>query len=305
MKDLSIFISMLVFISNALFAQVGINADNSTPDNSAMLDVTSTSKGALLPRMTQSQIMAISNPANGLQVFCTTDNKMYLYISTPGAWKELAYGTGSITAPLTDARDGKTYNTVLVGTQLWMAQNLNIGTKISGTAEQTNNSTIEKYCYNNLDENCNIYGGLYQWGEIVQYLNGAGNTASWNPVPVGNVVGICPAGWHIPSYDEMNVLITFLGGESAAGGKMKETGLAHWASPNGGATNTSGLTMLGGGDRISDGNFESLNISGNYWSATESSPTYVVYRYLIYNSASIYPGNYFKTMGFSLRCVKD
>jgi uncharacterized protein (TIGR02145 family) len=305
MKNLSLIIAVLVLISNALFAQVGINADNSIPDNSAMLDVKSTSKGALLPRMTQSQILAISNPANGLQVFCTTDNKMYIYINQPGVWKEVAYGTGTITIPLTDVRDGKTYSTVLVGNQLWMGQNLNIGTKISGTTDQTDNGIIEKYCYNNIDENCNIHGGLYQWGEVVQYLNGASNTASWNPVPTGNVVGICPAGWHIPSYDEMNVLITFLGGESAAGGKMKESGVAHWASPNTGATNTSGLTMLGGGDRISDGSFESLNISGNYWSASESSPTYVVYRYLVYNSAVIYPGNYFKTMGFSLRCVKD
>ncbi|MCX6268182.1 MAG: hypothetical protein NTW16_12615 [Bacteroidetes bacterium] len=305
MKNLSLFITMLAFTSNALFAQVGISTNNSAPDNSAMLDVQSTSKGALLPRMTQSQMIAIVNPANGLQVYCTTDNKMYIYVMPPGVWKEVAYGTGTITLPLIDARDGKIYNTVLIGNQLWMAQNLDIGTKISGITGQTDNSIIEKYCYNNIDENCNIYGGLYQWGEIVQYLNGASNTASWNPVPTSNVVGICPAGWHIPSYDEMTVLITFLGGESAAGGKMKETGLGHWASPNTGATNTSGLAMLGGGDRTNAGSFESLNISGNFWSASEFSPTYVVYRYLIYSSASIYPGNYYKTMGFSLRCVKD
>ncbi|MDP1621307.1 MAG: hypothetical protein Q8M08_03115 [Bacteroidales bacterium] len=80
---------MLLFFSNTLFAQVGINADNSAPDESAMLDVKSTSKGALLPRMTQAQILAIPNPSNGLIAFCTTDSKLYVYVSTSSQWKEV------------------------------------------------------------------------------------------------------------------------------------------------------------------------------------------------------------------------
>jgi len=140
----------------------------------------------------------------------------------------------------------------LIGTQCWFKENLNVGTMINGTHNQTNNSVIEKYCYNNLTSNCDIYGGLYQWGEMVQYLNGTSNTTTWNPPPTGNVQGICPTGWHIPKDAEWTVLTTYLGGVSVAGGAMKETGNAHWSSPNTGATNSSGFTALGSGLRWSN-----------------------------------------------------
>ena len=162
--------------------------------------------------------------------------------------------------PITDTRDTKVYSTVLIGTQCWFAQNLNVGTKLNVTENQTNNSIIEKYCYNNADASCDVYGGLYQWAETVQYLNGATNTASWTPVPTGNVQGICPGGWHIPSDAEWTTLSTFLGGESVAGGKLKEAGIAHWASPNSGATNSSGFTALPGGNRNAGGWFENLSV---------------------------------------------
>ena len=97
---------------------------------------------------------------------------------------------------------GVTYHTLQMSTQCWLKENLNIGTKIDKTTDQTNNSVIEKYCYDNDEANCTTYGGLYQWAELVQYLNGATNTATWNPVPAGNVQGICPPGWHIPSEPE-------------------------------------------------------------------------------------------------------
>jgi hypothetical protein len=95
-----------------------------------MLDVKSTSKGLLIPRMTQSQISAIITPANGLVVFCITDEKFYAYVASANIWKELLYGTGTILPPficgnpITDSRDGKTYNTVLIGTQCWFAKTL-------------------------------------------------------------------------------------------------------------------------------------------------------------------------------------
>ena len=79
-----------------IFAQVGINANNSAPDPSAMLDVKSTTKGMLIPRMTQAQIQTLADPANGLQVFCTTDDKIYIYVASAAIFKEIAYGTGTI-----------------------------------------------------------------------------------------------------------------------------------------------------------------------------------------------------------------
>jgi uncharacterized protein (TIGR02145 family) len=119
-----------------------------------------------------------------------------------------------------------------------MAENLNVGTKINSTSDgqlQTDNEILEKYCYNNDIANCNIYGGMYEWNEAMQYDTTEG------------AQGICPDGWHIPTDAEWTTLTTFLGGESVAGGKMKEAGFAHWYSPNTGATNESGFTGLPGG----------------------------------------------------------
>ena len=248
--------------------------------------------------MTQAQIEAISGPANGLQVFCTTDSKIYVYVSTVGQWKEVAYGTGTITSfscgnPITDPRDGKTYNTVQIGTQCWFAQNLNVGTKINGNIEQTNNSIIEKYCYADLESNCDIYGGLYQWNEMMQYVTTPG------------VQGICPTGWHIPTHGEWTILTDFLGGESVAGGKMKEAGYVHWSSPNTGATNSSGFTALPGGNRDINGNFYNLTNYAFFWSSSQFDATIAWYRYLDVSNEYVYRDNNDKTYGFSGRCVQD
>ena len=194
--------------------------------------------------------------------------------------------------PITDARDGKSYNTVLIGAQCWMAQNLNIGTRINGSQVQTNNQVIEKYCFGDLESNCDIYGGLYQWDEAMQYVTTAG------------VQGICPAGWHLPTDAEWTTLTTFLGGESVAGGKMKETGTTHWSSPNTGATNTSGFTALPGGNRGSNGSFYGLTYYAYFWSSSESSSSNAWYRILYYNSETVGQG-YTKSPGFSGRCLKD
>ncbi len=130
-----------------------------------------------------------------------------------------------------DSRDGQSYNTVQIGEQCWMAENMNVG--LEGT--QTNNGIIEKSCYNNDPANCEIYGGLYSWYEMMQY----------NPEPGSQ--GICPDGWHIPQCSDWGILFNHLG--DSAGGKMKETGTIHWASPNICATNVSGFTALPGGEK--------------------------------------------------------
>ena len=90
----------------------------------------------------------------------------------------------------TDSRDNQTYKWVKIGSQVWMAENLNVGTRInSGLWEQvqTNNGTIEKYCYDNTESNCDIYGGLYEWNEMIQY-------ASFDDETIGTIQGICPDG---------------------------------------------------------------------------------------------------------------
>ncbi|MBI4649431.1 MAG: hypothetical protein HY738_23240 [Bacteroidia bacterium] len=105
-------------------------------------------------------------------------------------------------AQLKDDRDGRIYNTKQIGSKCWMAQNLNIGTKINSTAGgqlQTNNGIIEKYCYSNNSANCDTYGGLYEWREMMQY-------ASSDAGLTGTTQGICPAGWHIPTHHEWTTL---------------------------------------------------------------------------------------------------
>ncbi len=76
--------------------------------------------------------------------------------------------------PFLDIRDGKVYTTIQIGTQCWMAENLNIGTMINGSSNQTNNATLEKYCFSDNTGNCDIYGGLYQWDEVMQYVTTEG-----------------------------------------------------------------------------------------------------------------------------------
>jgi len=91
---------------------------------------------------------------------------------------------------LTDIRDNKVYPTVQLGSQCWMRKNLNYGTSIQGATEQNDNCVNEKYCYNNDQANCNVYGGLYQWDELMAYDNTPGSQ------------GLCPPGWHVPTQAE-------------------------------------------------------------------------------------------------------
>ncbi|NCA76791.1 MAG: hypothetical protein EOM90_10680 [Alphaproteobacteria bacterium] len=173
----------------------------------------------------------------------------------------------------TDIRNGKAYNTVQIGTQCWMKENMNY---------KTGNS----WCYNN-SANCETYGRLYNW-----------QTA----------LGVCPSGWHLPADDEWTILTTFLGGEDFAGGKMKETGFTHWESPNTGATNESGFTALPGGFRQSENyNFYSAGYIGYFWSSTESNtyPDRGWIRKLNNDESKVDRTSTNKGGGFSVRCIKE
>ena len=190
-----------------------------------------------------------------------------------------------------------------------MKQNLNIGARINGSLGQTNNSSIEKYCYNDLESNCNIYGGLYQWNEMMQYVTTPG------------VKGICPTGWHLPTDGgEWCTVTKFLdptvncgiNGWSGinAGGKMKSTGTIQagtglWDSPNTGATNESGFTAVPAGFRFGNGTFGDIGYGSYCWSSTESGTNYAWYRYLDSNASDVIRYYDSKVLGFSVRCVRD
>jgi len=191
--------------------------------------------------------------------------------------------------------DGNNYTTVQIGTQVWMVENLktikyNDGTPIPLVTDSTawSNLTTPGYCwYNNDTANKNAYGALYNWFTV-------------------NTGILAPTGWHVPTDAEWTTLTTYLGGESIAGGKLKETGLTHWRSPNAGATNESGFTALPGSHRDINGAFSAIGDDGYWWSVTEYGSTGKVwYRNMNYNYAGVVRVSNNKINGHSVRCVKD
>jgi uncharacterized protein (TIGR02145 family) len=290
MKKFCVFCLIILSHSTLVFSQVAINTDGSEPDGSAILDVKSTEKGFLPPRLTVSQQKAINNPAAGLLVFNT--DLLDLYVFNGSYWLSVLKSVNRDTIflwrcgdTLIDQRDDQTYTTVQIGTQCWMKENLNY---------PVGNS----WCYENNASNCAIYGRLYNWAGIMN-----GETSS-NSTPSG-VQGVCPNNWHIPSEAEWDTLVDHLGGLPVAGGKMKEAGLAHWIDPNTGATNESGFTGLPGGYLYTNGSFYNQGYIGEFWSCTQSSDNYAYYRYLFYNYANMGQDQHRKDYGESLRCLKD
>ncbi|MCD4682600.1 MAG: hypothetical protein K8R86_04885 [Bacteroidales bacterium] len=193
---------------------------------------------------------------------------------------------------------GQTYYTIKIGNQCWLRENLNIGTMINGIEDMQDNDTIEKYCYEDIAENCETYGGLYQWDELMQYTNIEGSQ------------GICPNGWHIPSHSEFNVLTDFLSGDTIAGGKLKtigtiEEGTGLWHTPNLGATNESGFSVLPAGNRRPGYYFEHQGNRGYFWTSTEFDIDHVWYRRINFYNEVLESNENTKEKGFSVRCIRD
>jgi uncharacterized protein (TIGR02145 family) len=203
-----------------------------------------------------------------------------------------AVGTGQT---VKDA-DGNGYDTVIIGTQVWLVQNLKTthyrdGSPIANATDSATwvNNTTGAYCdYNNTPSNSAVYGRLYNW------------------FAAGNSRNICPKGWHIPSYAEWVTLATYLG-DTVAGAKLKEAGTAHWTSPNKGATNVSGFTALPGGDRQYNALFYNIGNDGVLWSSTLDSNAIGNVFGLYLNSFNnlLSAGSASKPNGFSVRCVRD
>jgi uncharacterized protein (TIGR02145 family) len=184
---------------------------------------------------------------------------------------------------------GISYGTVPIGDQCWLDRNLNVGTMVTGVTNQTNNATTEMYCYNNDPVNCGVYGGLYQWDEAMQYVATPG------------AQGICPAGWHIPTFSEFQTLSATVGGN---GNALKEGGVG---AGDGIGTNTSGFSALLAGFRRNDGGFLGLGDYGaNFWSSTEYDATYAygLSLYVVNGNIDLYFYNT-KANGFSVRCLED
>ena len=280
---------LLTVFAISLNAQTGvaINSTGAEPDNSSILDVSSTTKGFLPPRMTTVQRNAISSPAEGLVIYNTDEKTLNIYNGTLwGLLSPLVCGQ-----PFTDPRDGKIYNTSLIGTQCWMTQNLAYLPSVvgPGTSSETD-PYYYVYGYNGTNvatakanASYGTYGVLYNW-------------------PASTIA--CPTGWHLPNDAEWTTLSTYLGGEEVAGGKMKESGFTHWTDPNTGATNTSGFTALPAGWCIS-GLFAFQVQRTTFWSATLGAPNPMRWS-IFYNGSGMYSDDGFdKSAGFSVRCINN
>jgi uncharacterized protein (TIGR02145 family) len=190
--------------------------------------------------------------------------------------------------------DGNVYNTVTIGTQVWMIENLkttkyNDGTAITNVTGDASWSVLATgaYCdYDNNSANSVSYGRLYNWYAV-------------------NSNKLCPAGWHVPSDTEWTTLTTYLEGVTVAGGKLKETGTSHWTDPNTGATNSSGFTALPGGCRSNSSLFQYRGLYGFWWSSTANDGTYSWTRSVFNTGATVSRGVDNKPYGFSVRCLKD
>ena len=191
--------------------------------------------------------------------------------------------------------DGNVYQTVTIGTQVWMSENLkttryNDGSAIITGLSNINWSTTTTGAYsiyhNNASNENNTYGKLYNF-----YAVFTGKLA--------------PVGWHVPTDAEWTTLITYLGGESVAGDKMKSTS-SLWPPFLGIVnTNSSGFTGLPGGYRLLNGLFDNIDINGYIWSSSEYNTTDAWHRVLYFSNSIAYRVNSNKENGFSVRCVKD
>lgn len=193
-------------------------------------------------------------------------------------------GTGS-DSTVTDY-DGNVYHLVTIGSQVWTRENLRSLHYSDGTV------IPNVLSYNNNDSLAGIYGRLYDWNSTMRNSTNQG------------VQGVCPAGFHVPTDSEWTVLGNYLGGNSIAGGKLKETDTTHWYSPNTGATNSSGFTALGGGE-WENGIYQYMKMAGVFWSSTQANTTQAKYRYLQHNSIALGIFTWNKNLAYSVRCIKD
>lgn len=178
-----------------------------------------------------------------------------------------------LTNTITDTRDAQVYKIVEIGTQIWMAENLNFDA-----------GTTECWQYENSAANGQVYGRLYTW------------TAA---------MSACPAGWHLSSVDDWDMLLNSLGGDLVAGGKLKETGTSHWTAPNNFATNESGFTALPGGYMDASTGFKNLGGTAYFWTSFDVGFNSATSNKIFNDAAGVQSADVEQANGLSVRCVKD
>ena len=209
-------------------------------------------------------------------------------------WAYLNPGIGYGT--MTDARDGQVYKTVAIGSQTWMAENLNYSDK-----------NISGYCYGDDASNCSKYGRLYLWSAAMDSAGafstagkgcGKGKVCNAN----GTVRGVCPEGWHLPSDNEWKYLWALVGGTSVAGAKLKST--SGWYN-DGNGTDSFGFAVLPAGYRDNFGNYNDDGLYAFFWSSSENDGYYAYHWFFDYDRGHVRHNDYSKDYGFPVRCLSD
>jgi uncharacterized protein (TIGR02145 family) len=200
--------------------------------------------------------------------------------------------------PCTDG-DGNHYPVVYIGSQIWMARNL-------ATTKYRNGSDIPNVTVGSTWGN--LTTGAYVWyGNNIAYKPVYGALYNWyatNPATNGNNE-LCPEGWRVATDTDYTELATYLSGGTSNGGKLKETGFAHWNSPNTGATNEVGFTALPGGWRGFNANFQSMNTYCYLWTGSEQAGNFAWLRNMFHNASNLGRGTVNKAHGLSVRCIKE
>ena len=232
-----------------------------------------------------------------LLVACGDDN------STKASDKIVVDSSGT----MTDSRDGQTYKTVTIGTQTWMAENLNYAYTGVPYNYSGNTSDSTSWCYSNDASNCTKYGRLYTWAAAMDSVgtwttNGKGCGYNKTCSPTYPVRGVCPEGWHLPTRAEFETLFTAVGGESIAGQKLKST--SGWYSSGNGADAYS-FSALPAGIRYGNGTYYYEGYDAYFWGSTEYNSDSADDMYLGYLIDHALLLDYGKSDGFSVRCVKD
>ncbi len=237
-------------------------------------------------------------------VSLTASNGVLNYTKTKTDY--ITVTAGSVFGSFTDSRDNTVYQTVVIGNQEWMAENLKYLPSVvePGTASATD-AYYYVYDYEGTNvseakatENYQTYGVLYNWTAAMDETS----SSSSNP---SSVQGVCPDGWHLPSDAEWTELSNYLGGDDVTGGKLKATGTTNWITPNTGATNETGFTALPGGYRDYNGWFDDIGTHGIWWSTTQNDNSRAWSRFLHHNYNSLLRDSYDKSRGQSVRCIKD
>ncbi len=247
----------------------------------------------VLTLLTDAERGELVDPAEGTMIFNTTTNS--INIRRNGNWFEagltLVIPEWTCGSRFTDTRDGKSYRTVKIGNQCWMAENLNVGQAVNFTSGQSDNGVIEKYVYNNDAQNGSVYGGLYTWNEAMNYSIVKGSQ------------GICPEGWHVPTdqeWQEMEMALGMTQSEALKANTWRGTDQGTQLGPGGG----SGYDALYSGRSVPGFGFTALETFEYIWTSNESGIN-AWRRCLDISSPKVGRYDSFpKTYGMSVRCVR-